>query len=1256
MKKLLLLFFALGMSITLSAQNFFVTETSPANGAVNVDQDSIKITFNKKIALNDSLFIEGLPVPFLFLPIDSIDIAQVRLSADSLSMILDGVLADNTDFSFLVLDAHAEDGDKLTTPYLFRFTSSPTAGEFVVNGKISEAEMAKLKANSSSEDLAGLTVILSEETLDIGLDFAGSEGDSTEEDEENEDPLSISHIAFVNPENGEYSIPAIREGEFFGFGLNIFTIEQETEGFPDLYIHDPNEDFSLDTIKVNGTNAPNDTLNDIDLRKLKFSPFTLSEALDRTSSLNFSNDVEAKAGITEMPLIFNSFDDPGKPLFKGLPVTSSIEEPQDPFFDPENGKSVIWSMFFYDSVEDSVYLVGVSPFGAQIIEKLATQDVDIPVSISTLNSLPEIFIDSDSAAAIAEINGGMEFRQSAINTSYAKVEFVAAHAYWEYPLDNTLSAPTYWRVEYESENYNFPFKEITEHEGFQRDSLIFYIDIESGEILYKAGSNLSNGPSFNVVSSSPADSDIAIGDTATISITFDAPVNISGGNPFENGLEIIPFPLDSIEIHDVTTSDVGRTLNFKAVHTADTDYTWLVSKAKNTAGGILERPYIFNYTTSSASGEQSISGSINTQTNAQNKFIAENEYDGVMVALFTSNPFVDNRDDDDDEKDGPSFTIAKATLADTTTGTYTLSGVRDGVYFPLSINLIKDGFDETPSAIGIYDPDGDGGLNSITVSGANLTGINIQFKSFEGIKASDAVALANAVISELDSELELYFMFTEEELVDYDFYEDYEDSTLEDGLKKYAFKHFKVDAEAPAPTGTAENWGLLYYNSSTETALAFAVNPFGIGFIDTVDTEDFLFDLELPEGSSFSDLSPLPSSFYDSDSVAFRAEENGGAEFRQGDLDFLYVEYIAINAPSILPDEIDSDGAVWAVLYSKETFNQQTFNPTFKEFAVFLDFEDGSFLGSALDQDEPFTALQGRATADTLAVNTYQDNKLYFIDARGTIFVDPELDESISKLKNNEENSELLNGKFFFIDYRFYSEINESETSIFVDASGEAYYFQNSSIFLPEGVQYSDLESIPENIIDSDSALTLADAAGAAEFRNNLGADFDLVRLDLETQVGNRFWLYPDEVDSSLITWTVRFKRISKDKNTDEVAFESAEYLIDAETGMIVNEIVITSNEDNPLIDLPTKTSLGQNYPNPFNPSTTIPFSLKEAANVEITIYNMLGQKVISLVNEKYSAGNHFTIWNASSLASGMYFYRLKAGNVVQTKKLMLIK
>ncbi|MEQ9278982.1 MAG: T9SS type A sorting domain-containing protein [Balneola sp.] len=1251
MKKLILFFFFIGLGASLSAQNLFVTSTSPTHGAENVDQDSIKITFNKKIAFDDSSFTEGLPIPFLILPFDSIQITQLRLSEDSLSMIINGNLADNTDFTFIVLDAHAQDGDKLGAPYLFRFTTNPTAGQFVVNGKITEEEMSKLKANSSADHLGGLTVILSEETLDIGLDFEGTEDEPNEEDEN--DPLDASHIAFVNPETGEYSIDGIREGDFFAFGLNIFSIEQDNEGFPDLYIHDPNEDFSLDTIKVNSTDVPTDTLNNIDLRKLLFEPFTFGEAYERTSSLNFSGDVEAKAGIAEIPLVFDSFDDSQpKQLFKGIPVTASLDDHQNPFFDPENGKSIIWSMFFYDTVKDSVHLVGISPFGAQIIETVGAGDLDIPVSISTVNSLPENMIDSDSAAAIAEMNGGAEFRQEASNSTFASVEFVAAQAYWEYPLDNTTSAPTHWRVEYEAQNFDFDFKQTNDHEGFGEDSLVFYIDVLTGDILYKAGNKVENGPSFNVVSSSPADGDVAVSsDTSTISITFDAPVKLNEYGFFEDGLEIIPFPLDSINIIDFSLSDVGRTLNFKVIHSPETDYTWLVSKAKNTAGGVLEKPYIFNYTTSASSVSQSVSGSINTNTDSPTKSV-ENEYDGVMVALFTSNPFVDN--ENDSEPDGPGFTIAKATLADTTTGTYTLNGVRDGVYFPLSINLIEDGFDETPSAIGIYDPDSDGSLNSITVSGGNLTDIDIQFKAFEPITASTAVSLANSVAAELDSGLELYFMFTEEDLIEYD---DFNDNLHQKkGLQKYSFSHFKVDDEIATPTGTGEEWGLLYYNSTTETALAFGVNPFGVGFVDTLDTAEFLEDFEL-EGATFDDLSPLPSFFFDSDSAAIVAEENGGSDFRQGDAEFLYVEYVAINAPTLLPEGITADGGVWGVIYSKESFNQQTFNYEYIGFEVFMDFEDGTFLGSNIDQDEPITALDGRAAADTLATNIYDDNKLYFIDAVGNIFSDPELDQQKKALKNNEENSDLLEGKFFFIEYRFYSEINDTETPIFVDASGEAYFSGNSFDIIPEGVTYTDLESISETIIDSDSAVAIANAAGAAAFRDNLGADFDLVRLDIQVQAGNRFWLHPEGVDSSLVTWTVRFLRTSRHKTTEEYELESAEYLINAETGAVIDSMVITSNEEDDLIsDIPDETSLGQNYPNPFNPTTTIPFSLKEAVNVEITIYNMLGQKVTSLVNEKFAAGNHFATWDASSLASGMYIYRLKAGNVVKTKKLMLIK
>ena len=74
MKKLILFFFFIGIGLSLPAQNLFVTSTSPVHGAENVDQDSIKITFNKKITFDDSTFTEGLQIPFLVLPFDSIQV------------------------------------------------------------------------------------------------------------------------------------------------------------------------------------------------------------------------------------------------------------------------------------------------------------------------------------------------------------------------------------------------------------------------------------------------------------------------------------------------------------------------------------------------------------------------------------------------------------------------------------------------------------------------------------------------------------------------------------------------------------------------------------------------------------------------------------------------------------------------------------------------------------------------------------------------------------------------------------------------------------------------------------------------------------------------------------------------------------------------------------------------------------------------------------------------------------------------------
>ena len=88
--------------------------------------------------------------------------------------------------------------------------------------------------------------------------------------------------------------------------------------------------------------------------------------------------------------------------------------------------------------------------------------------------------------------------------------------------------------------------------------------------------------------------------------------------------------------------------------------------------------------------------------------------------------------------------------------------------------------------------------------------------------------------------------------------------------------------------------------------------------------------------------------------------------------------------------------------------------------------------------------------------------------------------------------------------------------------------------------------------------------------------------------------------------------------------------------------------------ELPTRFSLGQNYPNPFNPSTTIPFSVPSKAFVSLKVFDALGREVSSLVSEELSAGTHSRQWSAVGLASGIYFYRLQAGNVVEPRRLIL--
>jgi hypothetical protein len=164
--------------------------------------------------------------------------------------------------------------------------------------------------------------------------------------------------------------------------------------------------------------------------------------------------------------------------------------------------------------------------------------------------------------------------------------------------------------------------------------------------------------------------------------------------------------------------------------------------------------------------------------------------------------------------------------------------------------------------------------------------------------------------------------------------------------------------------------------------------------------------------------------------------------------------------------------------------------------------------------------------------------------------------------------------------------------------------------------------------IDSDSALSIAERARGANIR---------ARFPSCTIMAS---LIRPVVPSALSYWRIDYKCSDSTRTV----------VINAATG----EITSVKREAGQL--LPTEPWLRQNYPNPFNPSTTIEFILPSASTASIKVFNVLGQKVATLVNEHLSAGTHKIQWHAQAIESGTYFCRLVTSGHSETRKLILQK
>ncbi|MCE1190273.1 MAG: T9SS type A sorting domain-containing protein [Ignavibacteria bacterium] len=189
--------------------------------------------------------------------------------------------------------------------------------------------------------------------------------------------------------------------------------------------------------------------------------------------------------------------------------------------------------------------------------------------------------------------------------------------------------------------------------------------------------------------------------------------------------------------------------------------------------------------------------------------------------------------------------------------------------------------------------------------------------------------------------------------------------------------------------------------------------------------------------------------------------------------------------------------------------------------------------------------------------------------------------------------------------------------------------------------------------------LSGAEGKGQVNFDAQMyGTDTGVLQVMLSTDGGTTFTQVGSDVTpaASMSPVSVSFtggKVNSMIKITAKVASKNRFYL---------DNISVISGGSSAVDDgkksqtLPQGFVLGQNYPNPFNPSTTISFSIPESGNVQLTIFNQLGERVASLVNGHLNAGAHSVVWNAANQVSGIYFYQLSAGNYSVVKKLVLMK
>ena len=422
-----------------------------------------------------------------------------------------------------------------------------------------------------------------------------------------------------------------------------------------------------------------------------------------------------------------------------------------------------------------------------------------------------------------------------------------------------------------------------------------------------------------------------------------------------------------------------------------------------------------------------------------------------------------------------------------------------------------------------------------------------------------------------------------------------------------------------SPQGESPMWIYAFYSAANDTIVG--VSKLGSLFFILPN----IFQDDDPEGPPLNTL--LPDDWIDSDVAADSAEANGGSDFRStypdaesfaalvnlprrpGPLRFADRAFAgsgighAITIPGMaghnpkLPWLQQQPVAAWVFFYESQQAGQF--------LQIMLDAQTGSKIEFPGPGGQPTTAQMNLPATNQAATQWANDAVLVQV---GTI------------------NPVGPKGFADAWGYAYYSAAKDSVLGLW-GTSGAVVGGDTTT-----KDQVKSVDALPPAWLDSPVIMSIAEPAS-----NNFRAQ----HADAQVWAGlSRGTLASDP---SRALWEVTYI------STADTA--GLQIHIDAVDGNIITGIAADTPDA-----VPTSFALEQNYPNPFNPLTVISYRLPVVSRVDLAIYNTLGQKVATLVSERQAAGIHRYLWDASGLASGVYLYRLQAGEFVQVRKLILMQ